>query len=486
MKPRISASTCESFLLVAAVAAAVRLPGVYGRSFWEDEVASARVIVQPTFSTMLRRVEHTESTPPLWYGIAWVAHQVGMPVQSERLLSVAFGVMFSISVVVLARRFVSLLLATAAGLLVALGEEFVVHGAELRSYEFFALLSTSLGLCVLELLHRPARRWDVALAATVGAGCLTHYFFAFSAAGVLAWLWLDPGARQIRRRGTTAVLAGATAAASATPILLVQYKHGGFRWIGSFRWRNVVAVPLRLFTYSYSHLPVGPLLSGTALVVLGIGGVALGRHSPGGRLIVVLASAPIAAAAAAWSAGMPIFDLRNLIGVGAYVAVLAVGALETLPGGPRSLAAVAAVGGTALSLLTSNAGRIPAYDAMARTLVAKGWNVSKPIVVYGDPYRYRLPFEWYLPHHPVFDMSHGFLGHCAEVFFVTPTGKVKAGRLATHADLERGTLLVDPQHQAACPNPRRSWHSTRAAHGNIVDRNTRERLEGAPRKGPAF
>ena len=124
-----------------------------------------------------------------------------MPLQSERLLSVLFGALFAAAVVSLAHRFVALPLATAAGLTTALGAEFVVHGAELRAYELFALLSVALGLCVLKMLEQPSRRWDLVLAATAAAGCLTHYFFAFSVGAVLVWLWLDPGARRIRRRG---------------------------------------------------------------------------------------------------------------------------------------------------------------------------------------------------------------------------------------------------------------------------------------------
>jgi hypothetical protein len=135
-----------AMLLAGTVAAAVRLPGVYGRPFWEDEVASAKIIVQPTFLDMLRRVAHTESTPPLWYALAWLAHQAGVPVQSDRLLSVVSGALLAAAVVALAHRFVALPLATVAGLMSALGGEFVLHGAELRAYELFALLSVVLGL----------------------------------------------------------------------------------------------------------------------------------------------------------------------------------------------------------------------------------------------------------------------------------------------------------------------------------------------------
>lgn len=436
-------------ILVGAVAALVRLPSVYSRPFWEDEVASARIVVQPTFLGMLHRVGVTESTPPLWYALAWLVHQAGPSPQSERLLSVLFGGLVAAATLELARRFVALPLAITAGLMTAVGSEFVLHGAELRAYELFALLTVLLGLCVVSLLDAPSRRLDIALGVVVAAGCLTHYFFAFSVAALLAWLWVDPATRAIRRRATLAVVSGGVFAALWLPVMITQYSAGRFRWIGAFSLRDVVAVPLRLFTYSFSEVPVGPVLSVSMLALVSFGGVQLARRSAAGRLVFVLALAPIAIAALAWGGGMPIFDLRNLIGVGGFVAVLTVAALDALPFRVHVASAVTVVGALALSLATSNADRIPAYDAMAKSLVRSGWNASKPILVYGDPYRYRLPLEWYLPRRPVLDMSRSLDGTCAEVFVVTPAGHVERERLHARS-LRRRTLLVDPQHRPQC------------------------------------
>ena len=160
---------------------------------------------------------------------------------------------------------------------------------------------------------------------------------------------------------------------------------------------------------------------------------------------------------------MPIFDLRNLIGVGGYVAVLTVSALDILSPRLSGVGALAVVVAIALSLATSNAERIPAYDAMARSLVRSGWNVSRPIVVYGDPYRYRLPLEWYLPRQPVLDMSRVLDGTCAEVFVVTPAGKIKRERLQAKTALHRRTLLVDPGHRPGCVSLRIARHTLAGA-----------------------
>jgi hypothetical protein len=64
---------------VALLAVAVRLPGVFTQALWQDEVASARIITEPTLPRLLAHVARTESTPPLWYTLGWLAHQAGMP-----------------------------------------------------------------------------------------------------------------------------------------------------------------------------------------------------------------------------------------------------------------------------------------------------------------------------------------------------------------------------------------------------------------------
>ena len=65
---------------VALLAIAVRLPGISTQALWQDEVASARIITEPTLPRLLARVARTESTPPLWYALGWLAHRAGTPV----------------------------------------------------------------------------------------------------------------------------------------------------------------------------------------------------------------------------------------------------------------------------------------------------------------------------------------------------------------------------------------------------------------------
>lgn len=443
---------------VALLAVAVRLPGVWRWPFWEDEVASARILREPTFARMLHQVLTTESTPPLWYFLGWLVHRLGVPLQDERLLSVLFGAAAAVLTVILARRFVRLPLALAAGAMTALGGEFVGHGHELRAYEMLALLSLVFGVSLLSELGGGSRRDDILLAGATALGGLTHFFFAFSALAALGWLWLDRGACRVRARATVALVCGGVVAASWVPGLLRQYKSGRFWWIGSFRARYVIAVPLRLFTYEYSSEPVGPLLSAAALVVVLVGGLRIARRSPEGRLVMVLALAPILAAGAVWAARMPIFDLRNLIGVGGFVAVAFVAAFDSLPGRLPHVAAAGIVAALGISLAVSRADRIPPYDMMARALVREGWQSSAPIAVFGDPFLYKAPLEWYLPRQPFLQISRPVRRSvCNVVFVIKPNGEVLRERFRVSIEsivrLRGATLLADEARPPLCVRP---------------------------------
>jgi hypothetical protein len=440
---------------VAAAAAAVRLPGVYDRPFWEDEVASARILSEPTFGAMLHRVRLTESTPPLWYALGWLVHQLAVPLRDERLLSVAFGAALAAAVVSLALRFVALPLAATAGLMVALGGEFVGHGHELRAYELLALLTCLFGLCLVRELEAPSRRREAELAAVVAAGGSTHYYFAFSAAAALAWLWLDPRVRDARRRITAALVAGGVVAAACTPVMLAQYGHDRFAWIGPFQPREVLAIPLRLFTAAWVGTPTGLLLSAATVALVAIGCRRLVASAPG-TVVAALGLPPVALAAGAWLAGSNTFDLRNLIGVGPFVAVAVAAALDVLPRPLLAATAAATVASLALSLAVSGADRLPRFDAIARTLAGAGWSARSAIAVFGPSTLYRSPLEWYLPGRPTLEPSRPARDGCEPIFVVHYSGRVtflRERRAVLPSALRRATVLVEPGWTRECGAP---------------------------------
>jgi hypothetical protein len=445
-------------LAVALVATAVRLPGVYTQAFWQDEVASARILDEPTFTGMLAHVARTESTPPLWYALGWLLRRAGTPLQDVRLLSVLAGALLAALVVDVARRVVPVPLAALAGLFVALGGELVGHGQELRAYELLALVSLVFARCLLVEIGAPSRRRELALSAAVAAGGLTHYFFAFSVLAALIWLWLDRDVRAVRRRATAAIAAGGVVASLWAPVMLRQLHQGRFWWIGPFRLRGVIAVPARLFTYAYGNTPAGLGLSLAVLLLLAVGAARLGRASASGRLLAALALGPLAEAATVWAGGVRIFALRNLIGIAPFVAVVAVAGLAAVP---RLAALTVGLAAAALLVLpftpfAAARGGTPPYNALARELVAEGWKPSEPVAVFGNFYPYRAPLEWYLPHRPVLDAARP-LDHVCRTVFVIRGDEVDRLRLRRPLESDRrlrgATFLASPAATSRCVRP---------------------------------
>jgi uncharacterized membrane protein len=448
---------------VALVAVAVRLPGVYTQSFWQDEVASARILSQPSLGAVLARVARTESTPPLWYVLGWLVRELGIGLRDIRLLSVLAGAALSVATLLLARRVVGEGAAALAALLVALGGEFVAHGQELRSYEMFALLAVVFAIALLAEVRQPSRARAVTLAMAVAAGTLTHYFFAFTLAAAAGWLWLEPAARDVRRRATAAIAVGVVPAAVWAPIAFRQFHQDRFWWIPSFRLRYVAATPLRLFTYAQNGTSVGLVMTVAAVLVIA-GGCYLAWRSPVGRLVAVLAVLPLLEAAAAWGLGIRIFALRNLIAIGPFVAIAVAVAVDALPRSVlRPVSAFALLAGVVVSLAVSEVGEIPPYNLMARSLVADGWRPSIPIAVFGNPYRYRAPLEWYLPQRPVLALARPGGTECRRLLVVTRRGHVESLRLheplARDPQLRGATLLGDSSRLPRCVRALRVRHA---------------------------
>ena len=398
---RRTGATAWAAAAVGVAAGLVRLPRALSDPFWQDEVASARILREPTVGRMLSHVARTESTPPLWYTIGWLAHLGGVSIHDVRLLSVAFGAILAGMGVVLARGVVTLPYALFAGVLVSCGGQFVAHGREIRAYELFALLTVVFAFAIEAEVRTPSTRHALVLAVSTAAGLLTHYFFVFTVAAGLVWLWIEPQAVRMRRQATLAVAAGFVVCLAWAPVLLRQYHQHRFKWIGAFDARTALNTMLRLFSPLPRPGVAATLVGLVVLATAGVGAVRLSATSPRGRLCAVLALVPLVLAWSAWLIGFRIYSVRNMIGIGAFVAIALAAAVAALPGPART--AVAAIA-TALMLgIFAWDQRVPAppYDGMARALVAEGWKPHDGIAVFGDLSSFRSPLEWYLPRFPV-------------------------------------------------------------------------------------
>lgn len=159
-----SSRTSRGFLVVlfllVALTVAVRLPLLH-ESLWLDEVASARVVTQPTLPKMLSQIRRTESTPPAWYAIAWATRQVAGSSSDDvaylRWLSILFSAAATALTFIYARHILPLPGAALAGAVTALGPTFVEHGAELRAYALLTLVSIAFAIVLERSVSLPSR-----------------------------------------------------------------------------------------------------------------------------------------------------------------------------------------------------------------------------------------------------------------------------------------------------------------------------------------
>jgi hypothetical protein len=396
--------------LLIALTVAARLPLLH-ESLWLDEVASARVVTQPTLPKMLTQIRREESTPPAWYAIAWATRQVAGLSSNDvaylRWLSILFSAAATALTFVYAGRLLSLPGAALAGAVTALGPAFVEHGAELRAYALLTLVSIAFAILLERSVALPNKPRLAALSGVVMLGSLTHYFFLLTLLAGLSWLWLWRPNSVSRRPITAAVGAGLLPFFVWSPVLLHQYRHRLYAFIGSFNTQSVLYSYARVFGVFGAN---GALYAAGRLTVLilVLAGVWLLVRKPreisfvskaSGLLCAELAVLPVAAAAVLWAFGEPIFIERNLLGSGPFAAIAIAAALSSLPR-RFSFAAIAVMASVlfwACATMELTWGRAP-YQGIANVLVRDGWQPADNLIQFGPaPLGILGPVAWYLP-----------------------------------------------------------------------------------------
>ena len=389
----------------AALAVAATLPQAIGLPFWQDEVASARVLLESTPAGVVDHVSRTESTPPGWYLLAWLGREAGISVDGLRFLSVLLAAATAGLTVVYVRRFLPLWLAGLAGMLTALAWQIANHGSELRTYALLAFLTVVFALLLERAAERPTPGRLVALGAAAAAGAYTHYFFVLAAGAALLWLLLERDLRPVALRVGAATVVGTATLLVWLPGLSDQVSAERFGWIDAFDPLKLAYLPSALFwdpASMYAELGSDPggweAFGRFVILALVLGGCAvLARLDRSARLCALLVLVPLVASGIAWLAGLRIITGRNLIGVTPFAAVALAAVLLALP---RRAALAGAAAALALAVLTYVESpvdeRVP-YDEVADALVATGWQPGDPMVVLGSLTDFRSPLEWYLP-----------------------------------------------------------------------------------------
>jgi mannosyltransferase len=233
------------------------------QGFWYDEATTAYLVgLRP--GSLVGLLPDTESTPPLYYLIAWVwsrafgSHEAGL-----RSLSALAGVLTVLVMYGIGRELASRRAGLVAAALTATSPLLVWYSQEARSYALFALLSAVSFLLFLRARADGSRLALAAWAAASSLALATHYLSALLVlpeAGMLLAL----------RRRDAVIAVGATAlvVAALAPLALEQLSTQHTTWIAK--------IPLSLRLRQLAEQFVGGFGATTALLLCAAGGIAVG------------------------------------------------------------------------------------------------------------------------------------------------------------------------------------------------------------------
>jgi mannosyltransferase len=306
-------------LIVLAIA--IRFATLGMQSYHHDEAWTAGVVLRSSLFTTMSNVANTESTPPLYYLLAWVWSKLfGNGEWGLRSLSALFGVATIPVVFAIGRRLAGDFAGLAAAALVAVNPALVWYSQEARAYSLLILLS-ALGFLFFLRARDGFGRRDLALWAVFSAlAVASHYFGAMPAVVEGAMLIAAAGTR--RRAVLLACGAVAAVGLALAPLALHQSDAGHAKWIGHLAMTTrlketaVTAVSGETGRFidqpphsRYAYLPL--LLLAAALALLAWRGTGPERRA--GGLALLVASATLVVALLAALGGVDYLLARNLL-----------------------------------------------------------------------------------------------------------------------------------------------------------------------------
>ncbi len=296
------------------VAAAIRILTIDNQSFWSDEALTAYEAHLP-FGAMINTVAHVETTPPLYFVLAWGwAHVFGTGEIALRSISTIAGIALVPIAYLAVRDLVSRWAGVLAAAFVTVNPFLIWYSQEARAYMLLAALCGASFLFFVRARSDPSRRnltwWTVWSALAV----MTHFFAGFLVAPEALWLlWV---ARS--RAAVLCVAAVGVVQLAVLPLAVTDTNHGP-QWIARVPLRHRVASAIlewavsllqRRGTMSDAFLAGAALFVIVALLVI-VGGD--GRTRRGAAIAAAIAGFVFLAPLALSLIGQDYFLSRNEI-----------------------------------------------------------------------------------------------------------------------------------------------------------------------------
>ena len=210
---------------ITALGALLRFATLDVQSLSGDEgVTSA--LLRMSLGDMLSTIPDSESTPPLYYVLAWMwTRAAGHGELGMRSLSALAGTMAIPALFAAGRALVSERAGVVAAALAAVSPLLVWYSQEARSYALLMLLATLSLWTFARVLDSPTRRGMAAWAVVCAIALATHYYAGFLVLGEAAWLvWRT----RARRDVLLACAAIGAVALGLLPLALDQRSSGNF------------------------------------------------------------------------------------------------------------------------------------------------------------------------------------------------------------------------------------------------------------------
>ncbi|HYZ80543.1 MAG TPA: glycosyltransferase family 39 protein, partial [Solirubrobacteraceae bacterium] len=188
---------------LVVLGAALRFYGLSHQGFWFDEANTAQ-LVRFSPGKMLGLLPQSESTPPLYYCVAWVwARIFGFDEAGLRSLSALCGVLTIPVAYLVGAQLVSRRAGLIATALAACSPLLIWYSQEARSYAMLILLTALSLLAFVSARAAPTPRALALWALASVLALATHYYAAVAVAPEAGWLL----ARQRRPRAVRVAVA---------------------------------------------------------------------------------------------------------------------------------------------------------------------------------------------------------------------------------------------------------------------------------------
>ncbi|HET7296887.1 MAG TPA: glycosyltransferase family 39 protein [Gemmatimonadales bacterium] len=383
---------------LTVLGAVLRLYRLGHQGFWFDEGNTA-LLVHFSPGKMLGLIPQSESTPPLYYCVAWMwARVFGYDEVGLRSLSAVCGVLLVPVVYAAGARLISRRAGVIAAALAACSPLLIWYSQEARSYSMLALLSSVSLLAFAYARLDPSPR---VLAAWVVASALalaTHYYAALVVVPEALWLlW-------VHRRRSVQVAVGVVGVCGLglIPLAIGQQTSGRANWISFTPFDRRFGQIGPQFAAGFDG-PAHSVLEPVAIAIVVLALVLLATRSEPVQRRGALLAGGIALSGFLISlvlvvAGFDDLLTRNVLAISAPAALLVAGGLAVpRPRGVGVIAALALCGmgvATAVGVAVDRDYQRPDWRVVAGAL-GQAPVGGRAILV--QHYSDRLPLSLYMP-----------------------------------------------------------------------------------------